>query len=130
MGNVIQFPSKNRAPSKDEPTREEVVLNVSKIKYGHIHETLETVIPMLLRNMELAGFDIIPEEDEEDPCVKDTALIVEAIRSLMCKFYDIDHPFQELSESLFNRNKDGTFALSKRLDLDFSKFEETETEES
>jgi hypothetical protein len=128
--NVIKFPSKgNFSQAQAAPNPQELALNVSMVKYNHINEVLETIIPMLFNNMELAGFQIVPQNDEEeDPNIKDGALIVESIRSLMCKYYGMQHPFQDLAESLFNPNQDGSFALTKKLEMDFSTFEEAQTE--
>jgi hypothetical protein len=81
------------------------------------------LMPMLIRNMELAGFHIVLPEDEEDKNIKDVALIVESLRSLMCKYYEIKHPFQDISEEIFQYNDDGSFALAKTLEMDFSEFE-------
>ena len=97
------------------------------VKHNHIIETLETIVPMLFNNMDIAGFDIIPsDEDEDDPNVKDCALIVEAIRSLMCKHYMIDHPFQNLSENLFLYKKNGILTITKSLVIDFEHYESEE----
>lgn len=127
MTNVIQFPNRGK-PTPEIPTVEELALNVNMVKYNHINQTLETIIPMLFNNMELAGFQIVPMEDEDDPNIKDSALIVESIRSLLCKYYNINHPFQSLSENMFNPNNDGSFSLSKTLTMDFSEFQEAQTE--
>jgi hypothetical protein len=125
--NVIQFPNRGKVIPR-EITPEEMTLNVSIVKYNHINETLETIVPMLFNNMELAGFQVVPMEDEEDENIKDVALIVESIRSLMCKYYGIQHPFQQLSDNLFNPNDDGTMALTKVLEMDFSSYEEAQSE--
>ena len=124
--NVIQFPSKGNF-LKTALSAEELTNNLNMVKHNHIIETLETIVPMLLNNMDLAGFDIIPsEEDEEDPNMKDCALVVEAIRSLMCKHYMIDHPFQDLSENLFQFKQDGSLTIAKSLDMDFESDESEE----
>jgi hypothetical protein len=86
---------------------------------------------MLFNNIDLAGFQIVPEyKEDDDPYIKDNALIVESIRSLLCKCYGINHPFQGLSEELFQSNQDGTFTLVKNLEMDFSDFEEAQQTES
>ena len=127
--NVIQFPNRGRVVTPAVPTKEELAMNVSMIKYNHINETLETVIPILFHNMDLAGFHLVPIEEDDDPNIRDGALIVESIRSIMCKYYDIQHPFQQLADTMFNPREDGTFALTKKLEMDFSEFEQ-ETSES
>jgi len=127
--NVIQFPFKG-STTQTQLSLKDVVLSVNMIKHSHISQTLETIIPMLFNNMEIAGFNIVPlEEDGDDEHIKDGALIVEAIRSLMCKYYEIEHPFQELSEKLFIAHDDGSFALAKTLIMDFKESDDEEESE-
>jgi hypothetical protein len=131
MTNVIQFPKKNaHAKDKDEVSlQEEIDLRMNTVKYGHINQTLETIIPMLFNNIDLAGFQIVPEyPEDDDPYIRDNALIVESIRSLLCKCYGLTHPFQDLAEKLFEPNEDGSFTLTKNLNMDFSGFDEAQTE--
>jgi len=118
--NVIQFPSRGRnqqAPISDV----EIATNVNMVKFNHINETLNTIIPMLFNNMEIAGFSIIPEEEDDDENMKDGALVVEAVRSLLCKYYEIDHPFQKLSENLFEHVGDGSLSMVEKLDMELIK---------
>lgn len=120
MDNVIKFPS--RGKFIDQPhtptTDDEVISSVSLVKINHINETLSTVVPMLFNNLELAGFDFQVEDEEGDENVKDGSFIVEAIRSMLCKYHGIRHPFQDISEAVFEKQDDGTYNLTKRLELD------------
>ena len=126
--NVIQFPNKGKVVAPVAPTKEELALNVSMIKYNHINETLETIILILFHNLDLAGFHLVPIDEDDDPHLLDGALIVESIRSLMCKYYGIEHPFQELSACMFTPRDDGSFALTKNLNIDFSEYDEATSE--
>lgn len=114
--NVIQFPSRGK-PVQSAPSEQEITTNISFMKYNHINETLNTLVPMIFNNIELAGFHLIPDEDDEDENIKDSALMVESIRSLLCKHYDMKHPFQKLADELFLPTEDGGFSVSKSLNI-------------
>ena len=61
---------------------------------------------MLFNNIEIAGFNVIGEDEETDMNMKDGALIVESIRSLLCKYYDIEHPFHAFANACFEQVDD------------------------
>lgn len=119
--NVIEFPNKNKLLSGKPKDMIEVTLNVNQIRFNHINETLQAVVPMIFSNIELAGFDFIPNEDDEDPNIKDGALLVECLRSMLCKHYNIEHPLQRVAEELFIRQDDDSFTLADTLVIDFEK---------
>jgi hypothetical protein len=118
--NVIEFPNK-KLLSGEPKDMIEVALNVNQIRFNHINETLQAVVPMIFSNIELAGFDFIPNEDDEDPNIKDGALLVECLRSMLCKHYNIEHPLQRVAEELFIRQDDDSFTLADTLVIDFEK---------
>jgi len=128
MGNVIQFPSKKPLP--ENITEEQVTISVDNIKYNHINETINAIVPMLFHNMELAGFDFAVDEDEIDVYVKDGSFLVEALRSMLCKYHDIEHPFQFISEHVFISDGKGKYSLAGKLDLDLEEFKIKEDSES
>jgi len=119
--NVIEFPNKNKQLTGEPKDMIEVTLNVNQIRFNHINETLQAVVPMIFSNIELAGFDFIPNEDDEDPNIKDGALLVECLRSMLCKHYNIEHPLQRVAEELFIRQDDDSFTLADTLVIDFEK---------
>ena len=58
------------------------------------------------------GSELIKDVDEEETfAIKDGALIIEAIRSILCKHYGIFHPFQPLSEAVFELDPEEEGAL-------------------
>lgn len=120
MTNVIQFPRKNK---HYEPTEQKIATDLSMVKYNHINETLQTLIPKLFNDVMLAGFDVVPEDDDDIENLKDSAMIVESIRSLLCKYYEIKHPIQEISESFFIQDTDGSITITKSLNLDLEEYE-------
>lgn len=124
--NVIQFPKKSKlSPPEISPT--EVISNVNMIKYHHIEETLNTIVPMLFTNIELAGFSIAVDDDEEDQNIKNGALIVESIRALMCKLHNVPHPFINLADSIFIDTGEGSLELIKQLQLKMHEEEDSES---
>ena len=120
MDNVIQFPGfkKNSPPQ----SLEEINTNLENIKNIHVQETLALVIPMLFEQLAVAGFEF----EEETSDVKSGALVVEAVRSMLLYKYDMYHPFQEISESIFKEESPGVFLVNKSINIDFKS---TTTEE-
>ena len=116
--NVVQFPRGNAI--QHIATDPESVQNLTLLKINHIGETLSFIIPQIFKSIELAGFDILPEtQEEEDEYMKDNLMLVEAIRSLLSKYYDVDHPLQEVSEKMFIRKEDGTVSITSNLNIKF-----------
>lgn len=127
--NVIQFPTRSKNPVPKDAA--EIQLNMNMIKHNHINETLATIIPLLFTNIELAGFDLgmVDEEEEEieDVNIKDGALIVESIRSLLCKLHEMQHPFQTLSEMIFIDDEEGGLKMIDKLKIVLNKKGDSES---
>lgn len=114
--NILQFPNDRVKSSSHLPTPtsfEQVGEKVDEFKNFHIQEAIETIIPVLFNQIQILGFE--PGEDEKE-YVKDGALLVEAMRSFMCKLYDIHHPLQLVASSLFEEEEDG-FVISDRVKI-------------
>ena len=125
MDNVIPFPKNNKIPVDED----EVDDKIAQVKYHHINETLQIVIPIMFSYLETAGFEFDVEDDEEDavndPNIKDAAFIVEAVRSLLCKHHGLEHPFQQISEHIFEQDisNKGVFNLAKKINIVFKNLE-------
>jgi|TARA_R110000851_G_scaffold141324_2_gene279181 hypothetical protein len=115
--NVIPFPKENI--QKNEEFDEKILSsNILDIKVNHINEALMIILPSIFNNIDLAGFP--PSDSIEEDDVKDINLIVESLRSLLCKYYDVSHPFQNLAEKVFEKEEfSDEYALTKKLDLEF-----------
>jgi len=110
--NIIRFPIK---PNFGSPTNiEEVENNIEFVKQFHIQETIETVIPFLFDRLNMAGFDL---DDENDDDLRYGAFICEAIRSLLCSKCDMNHMFQIFAKSLFIEDEDGYLNLVENADI-------------
>lgn len=126
--NVIQFP--NRSKQSVPKDAAEIALNINMIKHNHINETLATIVPLLFTNIELAGFDIgmdSDEEDDEDINIKEGALIVESIRALLCKLHGMNHPFLDLCELLFQDDGEGGLKMVDKLKIVLNKKGDSES---
>lgn len=110
MTNVVQFPgAKRNTPPQNI---EEVKSNLDAVRQIHIEEAMGLIATVLFDNMQLAGFNFDPENNES---IKDVALLLESLRSLLSKYHNIDHPFQLLAEELFALQKNGTVICSKEV---------------
>lgn len=104
--NVIAFPREYSGPQKEELSVENISRNIDNMKQFHIQETLTNVIPIIFTHLDLSGFALRDDDPKEDKTLKDGALIVEAVRSFMCKYYGIYHPFQKLAETVFESDNE------------------------
>ena len=115
--NVLIFPKKNENV-KSFLDQKEVEQNVQNIRLYHIQETMSEILPHIFAKLDLAGFDV----SEESEFMKDGAFIVESLRSFMCKYYGIYHPFQEIANSVFIpvEKEVNTLKISESLNLKFN----------
>ena len=117
--NIIEFPKDRVVRINDLAEIEtKAKLGIDDVKLSHIEEALSLMIPMLFQQLEIAGFEFI--DDEEDFYLRDSAFVVEALRSLMLKYYDLDHPFQKVVENIFEAEENGLLSIVDRIELDLS----------
>jgi hypothetical protein len=121
--NIVQFPKNNNQAQREEIVLEDIVRNVQTMKHYHIQETIASLAPIIFNNLEIAGFNI--PDDEDDEVIKDGAFIVEALRSIMCKHYDIYHPFQQIADNIFepDEEEEGALRIVDKLNLKLKKSE-------
>lgn len=116
MTNIIQFPNKNLNRENITLTVETIKSNLDDVKLFHINETISAIIPGLLQQMALAGFDVT--DDESKVSIKDGAFLVEAMKSMLCRHHNIKHPFQKIAEEIFiNQHEDGSLEMAEELSL-------------
>lgn len=128
MDNVIKFPKQNIRIA-DGPTDEaEVEDKILNLKHHHINETLSAMIPSIFAQIDASGFEFEDPEQQDFDDMKDGAFLVEAVRSLLCKYYGIDHPFQQLASNIFTALDDGDNTVFKVVDKIDIKFNNTDTE--
>jgi hypothetical protein len=117
QNNVIAFPKVNVKLEKELKTVEDIQRNVDMMKHYHIQETILNLAPIIFNHLDIAGFGL---SDEETDDVKDGALIIESLRSYMCKYYDEYHPFQIIAENVFEAKQDeeGAFKIVDELTVE------------
>lgn len=123
--NVVIFPKENKNIKKII-TIDEINKNVEQMSLFHIQETITSLVPIIFTQMEIAGFNASDEDIEAD--IKDGAFLVEALRSLLCKHYGIYHPFQKLSQEIFNEHpdEDDVLRIVDEITIDLREDEEKE----
>ena len=94
---------------------EEINENVEQMNLYHIQETITNLIPIIFTQLEIAGF--YPDEEDLEDDIRDGAFFVEALRSMLCKHYDIYHPLQRVTEQLFeeDESEDGSLKIVDEL---------------
>jgi len=98
--NVILFPKENKN-LKNIISIDEINHNVEQMYLYHIQETITNIIPIVFNQLEISGFLV---EEEDDDNLRDGAFIVESLRSFMCKHYGIYHPFQKITDNVFEED--------------------------
>ena len=128
MDNVIQFPKKNTNDKFVPNDLEEIEERMEDLKLVHIQETLLPILHNLFSNLSVAGFDFGVEEGEDDPFLKDGALVVESLKAMLCKHHGIDHPLSIIAESLFIPNDDepGTYKIPENISISIKTNSEVE----
>jgi hypothetical protein len=132
MDNIIPFPKDNNNPKFTPNNLEEIDDRMKMLKYQHIFDTLDNIIPILFTSIATAGFDMEGDDEEEDELIKDGAFIIEAIKSFLCQHHGIDHPFQTIAENVFSKtvNDEGLNVLRivEHLDVKLKEFDEGNSE--
>lgn len=112
--NVVIFPKQNKNSSQAK-SFDEIKQNMEMMRHYHIQETIANIIPVVFNQLEIAGFHM---DDQEESDIKDGAFIVESLRSIMCKYYDIYHPFQQIAENVFSQDKEeGTLRIADSINI-------------
>lgn len=99
--NIIAFPIRNKSvPSP--PTIEEVKENILTQKEEQIEEISEILANLLLEQIANVGFHL----SNDDKTVKELCFCMESLKALMCKYYDIEHPFHAFADACFEQVDD------------------------
>ena len=125
--NVVNFPKKNiNSPEETSKKLEEIQHNIEMMQHYHIQETILNLAPIIFNQLDVAGFGLAEGEEDED--IKDGAFIIESLRSMMCKYYGIYHPFQRVAENIFEEklSDEGAYKIVDKIELDLREDIETE----
>lgn len=117
--NIISFPESRIV--REDPNagikpidHEEIKARVQLMNHLHVQEVIETLMPIVFSQLTIGGFDF-----SEDADIKDAAFITEAIRSVLCKQKQIDHPFQKVADQIFIDENDGILSVVDTLNINF-----------
>ena len=116
--NVITFPKRNPNIVDSRVTSiEDVQNNINMARHYHIQETIANIAPLIFNQLEVSGFNFPDDTDDED--IREGAFIIESLRSMLCRYYGIYHPFQRISDSVFtpDEEEEGTLRIVDYLDL-------------
>ena len=121
--NVIAFPKSNKNIKKGVSV-DEINFNVEQMHLYHVQETIANIIPLIFTQLEIAGFYQDDETIENE--IRDSALFVESLRSMLFKHYGIYHPFQKVSEEVFEKEltKEGALKIVDQLIVDLKEEKE------
>lgn len=111
--NIVPFPGvKRNTPPQN---LEEVQSNLDAIRQIHVEETMSLIVGVIFDHLSLAGFNFDPDNEET---IKDVALFLESLRSLLSKNNSVEHPFHRLADELFALQNNGTvICLDKKIDV-------------
>jgi hypothetical protein len=98
--NIVLFPKVYNGP-KEVISLEDIDKKIDYMKHFHIQETIANLAPIIFNHLDISGFTFADEDSDDSESLKDGAFLIESLRSIMCKYYGIYHPFQKLSEEVF-----------------------------
>jgi hypothetical protein len=104
--NLIVFPRGYR--ERPPGTLQEIREAVDELALFHVEESLGPMMGMIFEALLRAGFDFTDRHEETQ---KDVAMVLTALKSLMCKVRYIKHPFQKTAEETFDDLGDGNLVF-------------------
>ena len=137
--NVIGFPKKIEGQDVTvnaqldlTETKKKIDDNVEMMKLYHITQVLEFLGSLLFTQMEISGFSVFGDNTDN---IKDRALMLEAIRSVMNKQHGLYHPLQDVANNLLievapdeedDPNEGQGFKMADSLNIEFKKTEKSD----
>ena len=109
--NVIKFPGEfHQRPGNTLRTIEQIITAKEDVNTLHVEEASSDLIEYIIATLPVYGFNFDIENNPE--LSKHFGLLIEALRSLMFKYYSIEHPLQHLTDDIFTEISPGTFSLN------------------
>lgn len=111
--NVVLFPGfKRESPPQ---SIEEIVDRVTQTRKEHIEGVLNDLIPELIHMFGSYRLDV-----SSDEYIKDVAMIMESIKSMVSRQYNVEHPFHSMVDNIFDfsYNEDNTVAYTYKFPKD------------
>jgi hypothetical protein len=113
VSNVVQFPVErmNVPPQSIEEMQD----SISIMRKEHVDNLMDMMIPSVLTLFETNGMDV-----ETEAYMKDSALVIESIKALMYKYYNLEHPLNFVAETCFDVKIDGNDNVTYNYDISLS----------
>lgn len=111
--NVVVFPGfKRESPPQSV---EEIVDRVTQTRKEHVEGVLNDLIPDLIHLFGSYGLDV-----SSDEYIKDVAMIMESVKSMISRQYHLEHPFHSMVDNIFDfsYNEDNTVAYTYKFPKD------------
>ena len=111
--NVVLFPGMKR--ESPPQTVEEIVDQVTQTRKEHVEGVINDLIPELIQLFGSYGLDVNSDEN-----IRDVAMVMESIKSLLARQYRLPHPFHEMVDNIFefSYNEDSSVAYTYKLPKD------------
>ena len=113
--NVILFPSNKIVEKPGITTPPANNEYIKKIQQKQTKEFVETAVDDISMNLLRQLYDLAIKTEKQS-FTKDLAMVVDMIRGLVYRDFDMVHPAQKLSDKLVQVNKNQGSALSARID--------------
>jgi len=108
--NVVLFPGfKRESPPQ---TVEEIVDKVTQTRKDHVDGVMIDLVPDFIHMFGSYGLDVT-----SDQYIKDVAMIMESVKSMVSRQYNLEHPFHEMVDNIFDfsYNEDNTVAYTYKI---------------
>lgn len=109
--NVILFPGMKNVSAVPQ-TIDEIVDKVTQTRQDHVDLVMVNVTSELVNIFGANGIDI-----NDDKYLRDVAMVIESAKSLLYKQYDLEHPFHEMVDSIFEFDYNEDESVSYRYTL-------------
>ncbi len=100
--NVIKFPKQKIDQETSIPSIEHLKEVALAVKEEQVEEATDIMTNIIIEQFIQAGFPI----SENDNAIKDLCFLLESTKSLLCKYYGIDHPFHAFADACFLKKED------------------------
>lgn len=108
--NIIPFPK----TSGNVPEPSEVFSRLTEAKGDEIETIIDMICSDILDTFNNAGFPVV----DDIAALPDVCFVLESVRSLVEKYYDIEHPFHKIAENCFQFEGDKLIFTNPKFKLD------------
>jgi hypothetical protein len=114
--NVFSFPTSGKiTPAAAINTIEEAMIKVQEAKAFYCEMIVEDIMGIVLGKAQVAGYSVL----EDDAGVRDSIMVAESIKSLLCRTLNIHHYIQDVvDETIDLSDENGSaFSFNKASDM-------------